>query len=169
MFPIWDSQGNLSGFGGRSLDDSNPKYLNSRQGATFDKGRTLYAFHVARDSIPHQGAVVVEGYMDALIAHQAGFTNVVASMGTSLTKIQATLLQTLTQDVVLALDPDTAGQQATLRSLETSWEAIHGSIISQSKRGAVYQKPSIPNLKVATLPDGKDPDTVILDLSLIHI
>ncbi|MQF69096.1 DNA primase [SAR202 cluster bacterium AD-804-J14_MRT_500m] len=163
MFPIWDSQGNLSGFGGRSLDDSNPKYINSRQGTTFDKGRTLYALHIARGSIPQQGAVVVEGYMDAIIAHQAGFTNVVASMGTSLTKIQASLLQTLTQDVVLALDPDTAGQQATLRSLETSWEAIHGSIIGQSKRGAVYQKPSVPNLKVATLPDGKDPDNVILE------
>ena len=163
MFPIWDAQGRMAGFGGRALDDSNPKYLNSRQGPTFDKGRTLYAFHLAREAIPQHGAVVVEGYMDALVAHQAGFSNVVASMGTSLTQFQADMLKGLSQDVVLALDPDAAGQQATLRSLETSWEAIHGAVVGQSKRGAVFQRPATPDLKVATLPEGKDPDEVILE------
>ena len=163
IFPIWDPQGRLVGFGGRALDDSSPKYLNSRQGPVFDKGRTLYGYHLAQQSIKEIGAVVVEGYMDAIVAHQEGFSNVVASMGTSLTRHQAALLQDVTQEVVLALDPDTAGQEATLRSLESSWQVLQRRVVAQSRGSTLYERPTGPNLKVAPLSQGMDPDEIILE------
>ena len=162
IFPIWDLQGRLVGFGGRALDNSSPKYLNSRQGPVFDKGRTLYAYHLAQQSIKEMGAVVVEGYMDAIVAHQEGFPNVVASMGTSLTRHQAALLRKA-QEVVLALDPDTAGQEATRRSLESSWQVLQQVVVSQSREATLYERPAGPNLKVASLPQGMDPDEIILE------
>lgn len=85
MFPIRDAHGNLVGFGARTLDGSEPKYLNSPQGPLFDKSRLLYAMERARTDVRKEGAVIVEGYMDAIAAHQAGFKNVVAQMGTALT------------------------------------------------------------------------------------
>jgi len=163
MFPIWDLQGRLVGFGGRALDDSNPKYLNSRQGPVFDKGRILFGFHLAQKAIKERGVVVVEGYMDAIVAHQGGFSNVVASMGTSLTRHQAALLQDITKEVVLALDPDAAGQEATLRSLESSWQVMQRRVMARSQRATLYERPSGPNLKIAPLPQGKDPDEIILE------
>ncbi|MEE8158221.1 MAG: DNA primase, partial [Dehalococcoidia bacterium] len=163
MFPIWDPQGRLAGFGGRALDDSNPKYLNSRQGPVFDKGRILFGFHLAQKAIKERGVVVVEGYMDAIVAHQGGFSNVVASMGTSLTRHQAALLQDVTKEVVLALDPDAAGQEATLRSLESSWQVMQRRVMARSQRATLYERPSGPNLKIAPLPQGKDPDEIILE------
>ena len=163
MFPIFDPKGRPVGFGGRVLDNSSPKYLNSRQSPIFDKGRILYAYHKAQEHIKAQGVVVVEGYMDAIVAHQEGFQNVVASMGTSLTRNQAMLLQSIAQQVVLALDPDTAGQNATLRSLESSWEVFQRRVISASRNSTLYERPGGPDLRVASLPDGKDPDAIILD------
>ena len=143
MFPIRDAEGRAVGFGGRSLDGSQPKYLNTPQTTIFDKSSLLWGLDAARDSIKLRGeGVVVEGYMDALMAHQHGYTNVVASMGTALTARQVTALRGLADSFVLALDPDAAGQEATMRSLKTSWRDVR-------------------DVKIALLPEGKDPDELI--------
>ena len=88
MFPIRNAQGGLGGFGARAMGDSQPKYLNSPRTPTFDKGHILYGLDLAKDAVRKKGAVIVEGYMDAIAAHQEGFDNVVASMGTALTENQ---------------------------------------------------------------------------------
>ena len=171
MFPIRDAQGRLAGFGGRALDNSNPKYLNSPRSSIFDKSRILYALHLAKESIREKGAVIVEGYTDAIIAHQAGFSNVVASMGTALTQQQVSVILSLvgragtsdSKDVVLALDPDAAGQAATLRSLESSWNVFQSRLVSRTQGTSLYERPEVPTLKVAALPQGKDPDEIILE------
>lgn len=120
MFPIRDIKGHVIGFGARALDESLPKYLNSPQTVLFDKSSTLYAIDRARESVRKKNeAVVMEGYMDVLTAHQNGWDNVVASMGTALTEKQLALLRKLTKNLVLALDADTAGEEATLRMAET--------------------------------------------------
>ena len=143
MFPIRDAEGRAVGFGGRSLDGSQPKYLNTPQTTIFDKSSLLWGLDAARDSIKLRGeGVVVEGYMDALMAHQHGYTNVVASMGTALTARQVAALRGLADSFVLALDPDAAGQEATMRSLKTSWRDVR-------------------DVRIALLPEGKDPDELI--------
>ena len=148
MFPITDMRGRVVGFGGRSLpiegqEETQPKYLNTPQTAGFDKGSLLYALDKAKEEIRRQGlAVIVEGYTDAIAAHQHGFPNVVASMGTALTERQARLLKRFSRDVVLALDADTAGQEATLRAVE-------------------YQDILGRDIRVAILHEGRDPDEVI--------
>ena len=143
MFPIRNSDGQAVGFGGRELDGSVPKYLNTPQTPIFDKSALLWGLDVARESIRLRGVgVVVEGYMDALMAHQHGYTNVVASMGTALTTRQVAALRGLADSFVLALDPDAAGQEATMRSLKTSWA-------------------NVPDVRIALLPEGKDPDELI--------
>ena len=161
IIPIRDADGRLAGFGGRALDDSQPKYLNSPQGEVFDKSRILYAMDRARDDIRRNGAVIVEGYMDAIAAHQAGFHNVVASMGTALTESQVNTIRRLTGRVTMALDQDTAGQQATLRSLESSWRIYQSQVARQSANTTVLQRPEIPEIRIAALPTGQDPDDVI--------
>ncbi len=169
MFPIRDGEGRLAGFGGRALDDSTPKYLNTPRSPIFDKGRILYALHLAKEAAREQGIVIVEGYMDAIAAHQAGFANVVASMGTALTQQQVSLVRrTLGRTdsgeaagVVLALDPDAAGQEATLNSLESSWEALQTVLTGTGGRTTFYQRASALSLKVARLPQGRDPDQII--------
>ena len=161
MIPIRDSEGRLAGFGGRSLDDSEPKYLNSPQGEVFDKSRILYAMDRARDDIRKNGAVIVEGYMDAIAAHQAGFRNVVASMGTALTGPQVDAIRRMTSEVTMALDQDAAGQQATLRSLESSWQIFQSRVAGQSRGTTVFQRRENPAIKVAAMPPGQDPDEVI--------
>ncbi|KKK52327.1 hypothetical protein LCGC14_3106030, partial [marine sediment metagenome] len=119
MFPIRDVRGRFTGFGARALDESVPKYLNTAQTALFDKGGMLYALERAQDGIRREGqAVIVEGYMDVIAAHQSGFDNVVATMGTSLTERQVRLLKRQTRSIVLALDADTAGSEAALRGHE---------------------------------------------------
>ena len=161
MIPIRDADGQLAGFGGRALDDSEPKYLNSPQGEVFDKSRILYAMDRARDDIRSSGAVIVEGYMDAIAAHQAGFRNVVASMGTALTEPQVAAIRRLTNRVTMALDQDAAGQQATLRSLESSWRIYQGQVARQSSGTTLMQRPELPDIKIAAMPPGQDPDDVI--------
>ena len=161
MIPIRDADGRLAGFGGRALDDSQPKYLNSPQGEVFDKSRILYAMDRARDDIRKDGAVIVEGYMDAIAAHQAGFHNVVASMGTALTEPQVNAIRRLTGQVTMALDQDTAGQQATLRSLESSWRIYHSQVARQSGGATLLQRPELPEIRIAAMPLGQDPDDVI--------
>jgi len=164
MVPISDQDGRVVGFGGRVLDDFvKPKYMNTRRGLVFDKGKILFGFDVAKDSIKEKGAVIVEGYMDAIVAHQAGFKNVVASMGTALTVHQVSLLNGVTTDVILALDPDEAGQEATLRSLESSWKILQRRTVSQLPTSTTYRRSTAPNIRVASLPSGKDPDKIILE------
>jgi DNA primase len=161
MIPIRDGQGELSGFGGRALDDSNPKYLNSPRTPVFDKGRILYGLYLAKDAIRQKGAVVVEGYMDAIMAHQHGFDNVVASMGTALTEHQVGEIRRLTNNIVMALDADAAGQQATMRSLESSWRVFQTQVAGQTRGTTLYQRQDALELKVAVLTEGKDPDEII--------
>ena len=161
MIPIRDAEGRLAGFGGRSLDDSEPKYLNSPQSEVFDKSRLLYAMDRARDDVRKEGAVIVEGYMDAIAAHQAGYQNVVASMGTALTEPQVNTIRRLTDRVTMALDQDTAGQQATLRSLESSWRIYQSQVAGRSGNTAMLQQHQNPEIRIAAMPPGQDPDDVI--------
>lgn len=146
MFPIRDASGRVLGFGGRALPgkgDDQPKYLNSQETPVFSKRRILYGIDVARDSIRRlERAVVVEGYMDVVTCHQYGFTNVVASLGTSLTRDQAQLLARYAPEVVILYDADVAGQDATLRGLEL--------LRSEGLR-----------VKVVTLEEGEDPDSFL--------
>ena len=163
MFPICDRDGNVIGFGARALDDSNPKYINTATTKAFDKRNTLYALHMASPTIRQTGtAVIVEGYMDSIAAHEHGFTNVVASMGTALTENQVSQLRTMAQNYVLALDPDAAGQEATLRSLESSWRVFRSAVARRSTASqSVLSQYKPPELKIAELPEGQDPDTLI--------
>ena len=161
IIPIRNSRGELGGFGGRSLDESNPKYLNSPRTALFDKGRILYGLHLAKAPAADQGMVIVEGYMDVITAHQHGFANVAASMGTALTQGQVEEVLRVTSDVTMALDPDAAGQQATLRSLESSWQVFQSSVAGQARGTTLYQRQQALELKIAVLPEGRDPDDLI--------
>ena len=143
MFPICDSQGRVTGFGARVLDDSLPKYINSPQTLVFDKSSSLYGIDKAKSEIRKKNSVIiVEGYMDVLTAHQQGWRNVVGSMGTSLTEKQVGSLRKLTNNITLALDADLAGEEATLRGK---------AILAYSNAEA----------NVILLPSGKDPDEVI--------
>jgi DNA primase len=143
MFPIADARGRIIGFGARVLDDSLPKYINSPQTPIFDKSGSLYGINLAKDSIRQQElAVIVEGYMDVITAHQNGFSNVVASMGTSVTEKQVGTLKRLSQNITLALDADAAGEEAMLR-------------------GVGFENTLGAEVKVIILPQGKDPDDVI--------
>ena len=164
MFPILDSSGRVAGFGGRALDDGTPKYLNTPRTPVFDKGGILYGLSMARESIGSTGsAVIVEGYMDVIAAHQHGYTNVVASMGTALTEQQVGLLRNVTANIVQALDPDNAGREATLRSLESSWRALQIDYLRAGGRSGIVfsQRHLSASLKVAPLPAGRDPDELI--------
>ena len=162
MFPIRNKDGSLGGFGARALDDSIPKYLNSPQSPSFNKGHILYGLNLASEAIGSSGgAVVVEGYMDVIAAHEHGFKNVVASMGTTLTSEQASMLRSMASSVVVALDPDEAGREATLRGLESAWGVFHQDQVRSSRGVTLYQKPQRPELKIAPLPSGRDPDQLI--------
>ena len=116
MFPIIDVRGNVIGFGGRVMDDSKPKYLNSPETVIFNKRRNLFALNVAKKS--SQGRIILtEGYLDAIALHQFGFDCAVASLGTALTEEHAQLLAKYTNQVVLTYDGDEAGQNATRRAI----------------------------------------------------
>jgi DNA primase len=128
MFPIRDDRGRAVGFGGRILDAASPtagaKYINTAQTPMFDKGSILYALDLAKEAIRRERSViVVEGYMDVIAAHQHGMTNVVASMGTALTERQIRTLERLKAKILLAMDADAAGIEATLRALQEAGEA----------------------------------------------
>ncbi len=164
VFPIRDRGGYVVGFGARALDDSLPKYLNSPQTAVFDKSAVLYGIDQAKRAIREQGhAVVVEGYMDVLMAHQHGRSNVVASMGTALTEKQIRVIKKLTKRLVLALDADAAGDQATLRGLERAKETFDRRAVPvPTWRGLIHYEDQLDaEICVVTLPDGLDPDEVI--------
>jgi DNA primase len=142
MFPWADARGRVVGFGARSLsDDDQPKYLNSAEGEVFHKGRLIYGTHVARAAAAKAGSVLlVEGYTDVLALHQAGLRNVVGQQGTALTDGQAAELAKLAPTVVLCLDADRAGQDAT-----------------QKAAGVLRGLGNPPEVRVATLPPGQDP------------
>ena len=169
MFPIHDKQGNVIGFGGRQLADPppnapgyNPKYINTPGTPIFDKRSTLYGMHRAAAPIRTANTgIIVEGYMDVIAAHQHGYQNVVASMGTALTENQVAQLKSLATNFVLALDPDTAGQEATLRSLEASWKVIGVQSANRGRAQGVLHKSDPITLSIAALPEGKDPDELI--------
>jgi DNA primase len=165
MIPIRDVRGRVIGFGARTLEsDGVPKYLNSPQTPVFDKGNTLYGLDNATKGIrAAERAVVVEGYMDVMQAHQAGFTDVVAQLGTALTEENLRRLTRYTRRIILALDPDTAGQAATMRgldvarqALEPEWEPVFDA------RGLIRQEARLSaDIRVLTLPPGQDPDDLI--------
>ena len=143
MFPIYNVRGRIIGFGARVLDEKLPKYINSPQTPMFDKSSSLYGINLAVAAIREQdSAIIVEGYMDVLTAHQNGFSNVVASMGTSVTERQVASLKKLSRNIALALDADAAGEEAMLRSV--SYENILGA-----------------EVRIIQMPEGKDPDEVI--------
>jgi len=163
IFPIKDEGSRVCGFGARALDDSLPKYINSSKTRVFDKGSLLYGIDRAKESIKRGGrVVVVEGYMDVIMAHQNGFSDVVASMGTSLTSRQVSLLGRLTSNIVLALDADAAGKMATLRGIEVIGDNLTQVVPIPDSRGKVkFENESRAELKIALIPGSKDPDELI--------
>ena len=143
IIPIADERGRIVGFGGRALGDAQPKYLNTAETPVFNKRRLLFGLDRAHRSIASEGcAIVVEGYMDAIAAWEAGVPNVVATLGTSFTSDHAGILLRRAPRIVFCYDSDTAGQEATLRALA----AVRG-------RAA--------EVRVLLLPDGKDPDEYV--------
>ncbi len=139
MFPIHDATARIVGFGGRTLGDDPAKYLNTRQNELFDKGRGLYGIDRARESIvSRRRAIVVEGYLDCIAAHQAGFAETVATLGTALTESQVELLRRHTEEVILLFDSDQAGQAAADRAIQVAL-------------------PKGISVRLARIPNGKDP------------
>ena len=138
MFPIFDVLGNVVAFGGRVLDDSKPKYINSPETPLYTKGKHLYGLNFARQSGSRR-VIIVEGYMDCIALHQRGITWSVAALGTALTNDQARLLKKYFDEVITCFDADAAGQSATLRGLDIL-----------AKKGF--------KVRVMSVPDGKDPD-----------
>lgn len=142
IFPVFNHRGKVIGFGGRVLDDSKPKYLNSPETEVFKKGINLYGLNFAIRENIDRTLIIVEGYMDCISLHQYGITNVVASLGTALTTEQAKLLKRYADTIIVSYDADIAGQSATIRGLE------------------ILRKEGF-DLKVLTVPEGKDPDEFI--------
>ncbi len=165
IFPTRDARRRLIGFGARAMrPDDEPKYLNTPQTPLFDKSGNLYGLDRAADSIRREDqAVVVEGYMDVIAAHQFGIDNVVASNGTSITDKQMMLLKRYTERVVLALDADDAGSEAALRGVEVAaGVADHELVATIDWRGLVsYQDVLKADIRVTTLPKGDDPDSLV--------
>lgn len=163
MIPIRDRMARVIGFGGRVLDDSQPKYLNTAESPVFHKSHVIYGLDMAYQAIRDANKVViVEGYMDVIAAHQYGFANVVACMGTALTPEQLQQLQRYTSNYVLALDADAAGQQATIRGLNQARQSltrvrkpaiVGGGMRMEERLGAA--------LFIAAMPEGRDPDDVV--------
>ena len=145
IIPIRDASGRAIGLGGRILPDAEgPKYLNSPATPLFDKSRTLYAIDIAKGAIRREKlAVIVEGYTDVMAAHQAGFANVVASLGTALTQGQVELANRYADAVALAYDVDLAGETATQRGLIEELQGV------------------VSKVRVIRIPAGKDPDELI--------
>jgi DNA primase len=164
MIPIRDSRGRVIGFGARALaNDQLPKYLNSPQTELFDKSATLYGLDLARKHIRQADEVViVEGYMDVIQAHQQGASNVVAQMGTALTEQQLKRLASLADKIVLALDADTAGNAATVRSLSVARQTLPKKYRPTStSRGIEIEGHLGQDIYIAALPAGKDPDDIL--------
>ena len=166
LFPIREMNGKMAGFGARLLKpEDEPKFLNSPQTELFDKGRLLYGLDAARKAIRAKDqAIIVEGYMDVVVPHQEGFTNLVSPMGTALTEAQLHLLKRFSKRIILALDADAAGEKATLRGLEVARQTLDRTEeISFDPRGLLRHEARLQaDLRVTTLPPGMDPDEVVL-------
>ncbi len=146
MFPIKDRRGRVISFGGRVMGDGQPKYLNGPETTLFHKRASLYAWDLAREGAFRGGAVmVVEGYMDVIMLHQAGFAGAVAPLGTALTEDQLAALWQMSPEPVLCFDGDKAGAKAMARSAELALPLL---------------KPDV-TLRLATLPTGEDPDSLV--------
>ena len=141
MFPIFDLRGNVIAFGGRVMDDSKPKYLNSPETAIFHKSRNLFAIEKARKTT-NDYFILAEGYMDVIALHQAGFDSAVASLGTALTEEQARLIARYTKNIIISYDADNAGQMAAQRAID------------------ILKKSGL-NVRVLRIPNAKDPDQFI--------
>ncbi len=165
MFPTRDARRRLIGFGARAMRPGDePKYLNTPQTPLFEKSANLYGLDRANDAIRRQDrAVVVEGYMDVIAAHQFGIEHVVASNGTAITEKQMELLKRYSHNVVLALDADTAGSTATLRGVEVAaGVADRRSTVALGFGGLVsYQEVLDADIRVVALPAGEDPDSLV--------
>ncbi len=165
MIPIRDENGRMTGFGARILDPNDvPKFMNSPETPLFSKSRLLYGLDRARKPIRAANrAVIVEGYLDVIALHQAGFENVVSPMGTSLTEDQLRLLKKFTRSIVLALDPDAAGQKAVLRGLEAARQTLdRQDEIAFDARGLLHHEARLQaDLRVASMPDNLDPDEIV--------
>ena len=143
IFPIRDVQGRLVAFGGRIIDGEGAKYINSPEGELYSKRKNLYLLNVARQAIREKGrSILVEGYMDAIRLHIAGFPETVASLGTALTAEQATLLKRFADQCMICYDSDTAGHEAAIRGMY------------------VLQQSGL-DIRVVVLPAGKDPDDLV--------
>jgi DNA primase len=143
MFPIFDMQGDIIAFGGRSIDGSEPKYLNSPETPIFNKRRIIYGLNFARDSIKAKGyAMFTEGYLDVITAHLHGFTNTIAPLGTAITPEHGKLVKRFTENVILAFDSDAAG-------------------IKAAKSASNILLESDLNVKILPIPDNEDPDSFL--------
>ncbi len=166
MFPIRDGSGKMTGFGARILNPNDiPKFLNSPQTALFNKSRLLYGLNLARKPIRDADQVViVEGYLDVIALHQCGFENTVSPMGTALNEDQLRYLKKYTRRIVLALDADAAGEKATLRGLDLARQALDRETeLVFDARGLLHHEARMQaDVRVTTLPEGKDPDDVVL-------
>ena len=167
IIPIRDHRGRMAGFGGRVLNpDDVPKYLNSPKTDIFDKGRLLYGLDMARREIRTKDQVViVEGYLDVIGPYQAGYKNCVSPMGTALTEDQFRLIKRYSRKIILALDPDAAGQKATLRGLQTARQTLdrEGDVVFDARGLMQVEGRLKADIRVTTLPDGLDPDEIALD------
>ncbi|HQY30229.1 MAG TPA: DNA primase [Thermomicrobiales bacterium] len=162
IFPIRERDGQVVGFGARAFGDDQPKYLNSPQSEIFDKSHLLYGLDLAREAVrAADQIVIVEGYMDVIAAHEAGYRNVVASMGTALTESQLGLVKRLTKNVVLALDADTAGQMAMMRALESLPGGDLEMVPTAARNTIAFERRLNVNISILEIPHGKDPDELI--------
>lgn len=143
IFPIYNIEGDVIGFGGRVLDDTLPKYLNSPETLIYRKGENLYALNKAKDYIRKEPLILVEGYMDVIALHQAGITNTAATLGTALTKGHLKAITRFTKKVVIIFDADPAGKKAASMGLDIF---IEGGI----------------DVRIVSLPSGDDPDSFIM-------
>lgn len=139
MFPIFDIKGRIIGFGGRVLDDSLPKYLNSPETLIFNKGYNLYGLNIAKEAVRNRSFILVEGYMDVIKMHTYGYNTTVAALGTSLTDNQIKLMKRYSKNFYIALDSDNAGQKAALKAMN------------------MFKRNNL-DAKVVIIPDAKDPD-----------
>lgn len=164
IFPIRNVKGEIVGFGGRALGNDHAKYMNTPETPLFHKSSVLYGLDLAREAIRRDDSVVVvEGYVDVLMAHQAGFANVVAPMGTALTADQVGVIKKLTHTVYLALDADAAGANATIKGLQTLRENMDSTVVPvPTPQGYIrWERELDGEIKIIALPDGRDPDDVI--------
>ena len=161
LFPIRDLQGRVVAFGGRGFGDEQPKYLNSPETPLYTKGNLLYAADLARTTIQSENrALLVEGYVDCIMAHQHGFTGTVAALGTAFTPAQLALLRRYCDEVITFFDADAAGQKAAARA-EELLEPTGRSMAWAVNRSGAFEGAGTLRVKVALLPAGHDPDTFL--------